>query len=173
MSADNPIDHRQLLEQLKDAAGSLQVAVIIDADGAGRMAWWARRRRKARPQEKGSYQLLPAWRSGARVMVQVRDELPADEQCRVLIHELSHALLHGNPLAGCTPTRIRELEAASCEMEVVSRLGLDTTDTVDYLNHWSDGGEHQLSRERRDHVARVANRLHLAIESAGKTLERA
>jgi hypothetical protein len=148
----------QLHKALLKLAAQLDVKVTLTAAGDG---WWervVRWRRSSRPNELGSYQLLPSL-SGWKVRIQVRDSLSADERCRILVHELAHALLHGNPIAGCNSIRTRELEAGLCELITLAEVGVCSTETVAYLHHWSKSGCYQLSDERTAYVQQVARRL--------------
>ena len=70
--------------------------------------------------------------------IAVRPDVAGAQAVKTLVHELAHALLHGDDVA--RPREIQEVEVESVAYTVCDAIGLDTSDySFAYVARWSDG----------------------------------
>ena len=91
--------------------------------------------RALRPGVLGRYSLVDK-------TITLQPDLPPLQKLKTLIHELAHALLHGDTVP-TEANRVRaELEAESCAFFVLHALGLDTSRySFAYLASWTEEPE--------------------------------
>lgn len=71
--------------------------------------------------------------------ITLRDELEPLQELKTFVHELAHALMHGDISPDSTKRHLCELEAESCAFLVCHSLGLDTSRySFAYLANWAD-----------------------------------
>lgn len=86
--------------------------------------------------------------------IKVRADLPPLQRLKTLIHELAHALMHGERQKEEQRHRL-ELEAESCAFLVLHDLGLDTSRyTFPYLASWTEQPDELLGAGEK--AAKVA-----------------
>lgn len=71
-------------------------------------------------------------------VIAVRPDVAPAQAVKTLVHELGHALLHGDEVL--RPREIQEVEVESVAYIVCDAPGLDTNGySFTYVAHWSDG----------------------------------
>ncbi len=89
--------------------------------------------------------------------IAVRPDVAPAQAVKTLVHELGHALLHGNELA--RSREIQEVEVESVAYIVCDALGLDTGDySFAYVARWSDGSS-DLVKETGERVVECARTI--------------
>jgi hypothetical protein len=85
---------------------------------------------------------------------------------KTLVHELGHALLHGD--APVASREVAEVEVESVAYIVCSAIGLDTGSySFAYVARWSDGSS-DLLRDTADRAVSCAKWILVSLESASK-----
>lgn len=92
-----------------------------------------------------------------------RPDVSAAQAVKTLVHELAHALLHGD---GINRSReIQEVEVESVAFIVCDALGLDTSDySFAYVARWSDGFS-ELVKDTAERVIDCAKALLIGLEA--------
>jgi hypothetical protein len=98
--------------------------------------------------------------------IAVRPDVSDAQTVKTLIHELGHALLHGEELP--TSREAAEVEVESVAYIVCDALGLDTGDySFAYVARWSDGST-ELVKDTAERVVRCAKEI---LEGLGQSGE--
>ena len=92
----------------------------------------------------------------------VRPDVSSAQAVKTLVHELGHALLHGDEVV--RGHEIREVEVESVAYIVCDALGLDTSDySFAYVARWSDGCC-ELVKDTAERVVECARRILQSLE---------
>lgn len=93
----------------------------------------------------------------------VRPDVSAAQAAKTLVHELGHALLHGDELPGSK--EVAEVEVESVAYIVCDALGLDSGDySFAYVARWS-AGESDLIKDTAERVICCAKQILGALEA--------
>lgn len=86
---------------------------------------------------------------------------------KTTIHEVAHALLHGDDDAARKPRAQKETEAESVAFICAAHLGVDTSDySFEYLASWSSGRELEELKASLDLIAQTSRELINAMDTA-------
>jgi antirestriction protein ArdC len=100
--------------------------------------------------------------------IAVRPDVASAQAVKTLVHELTHALLHGDDVV--RRREIEEVEVESVAYVVCDALGLDTSDySFAYVARWSEGLV-ELVKGTAERVVQCASRILKSLEIAS-TLE--
>ena len=89
--------------------------------------------------------------------IAVRPDVAPAQAVKTLVHELAHALLHGDEVF--RPREIQEVEVESVAYIVCDAIGLDTSDySFAYVARWSDGLT-ELVRDTAERVVGCAKQI--------------
>jgi hypothetical protein len=92
----------------------------------------------------------------------VRPDIAPAQALKTLIHELGHALLHGDEVG--RSREIQEVEVESVAYIVCDALGLNTGDySFAYVARWSDGST-ELVKDTAERVVRCAKKILTALD---------
>ena len=92
----------------------------------------------------------------------MRSDVSSAQAVKTLVHELGHALLHGDEVV--RDPEIREVEVESVAYIVCDALGLDTSDySFAYVAGWSDGFS-ELMKNTAERVVECARRILQSLE---------
>ena len=140
-----------------DAPGGIWDALVVLGDEAGFEVVRHRRR-----NENGYCDLV-------NKVIAVRPDVTGAQAVKTLVHELAHALLHGD---GVVRSReLAEVEVESVAYVVCGALGLDTASySFAYVARWS-GGATELVAETAERMLSCAKRIldGLTLEEAAET----
>lgn len=123
------------------------------------------------PDMNGFYSEIPDSKNEGqshRVIV-TRAGLGAEEEARVLAHELGHALMHSGQ-AGYRDheDRVRkEVEAESVAHVISQYYGLPTDRQAHYIAHWAKGQETESLRGAMDNIQRTVKHILTRAEKMG------
>ena len=94
--------------------------------------------------------------------IAVRPDVSGAQAVKTLIHELGHALLHGEELPNSL--EVAEVEVESVAYIVCDALGLDTSGySFAYVAHWSDGST-ELMKDTGERVIGCAKGILAGLE---------
>lgn len=89
--------------------------------------------------------------------IAVRPAVAPAQAVKTLVHELGHALLHGDEVA--RTREIQEVEVESVAFIVCDALGLDTSDySFAYVVRWSDGFS-ELVKDTAERVIQCSKQI--------------
>ena len=95
--------------------------------------------------------------------IAVRPDVSAAQAAKTLVHELGHALLHGDEMPASK--EVAEVEVESVAYIVCDAIGLDTGDySFAYVARWS-AGENDLIKDTAERVIRCAKQIVGALEA--------
>lgn len=95
--------------------------------------------------------------------IAVRSDVETAQAVKTLVHELGHALLHGEELP--TSREVAEVEVESVAYIVCDALGLDSSDySFAYVARWSDGAT-ELVKDTAERVIRCAKQILEGLEA--------
>jgi hypothetical protein len=135
-----------------DAPEGIWDALVTQADAAGFEVV-----RDQKRNENGYCDFL-----GKRIAV--RPDVTPAQAVKTLVHELGHALLHGDEVG--RSREIQEVEVESVAYIVCDALGLDTGDySFAYVARWSDGTP-DLVKDTAERVVRCAKEILTALEDS-------
>jgi len=116
------------------------------------------------------YEVIPSGADGLskKGMIVIAPDLEPPTRLAVLVHELSHSLMHQSADRRAeTTTRIRETEAEAVAHVVCQALGLDTLEhSADYIQLYS--GDVEVLTKSMDHIQKTAAQILEGIHSQAK-----
>jgi antirestriction protein ArdC len=120
-----------------------------------------------RAREPGEHATAGGWYERSTKAIVVVDEGTEAAKFRVLVHEVAHAILHGQDDHHGRPER--EVEAESVAYVVCDALGLDTSgSSFGYVASWAQQAGKDAIKSSADRIARAAKTILDALDVTGE-----
>lgn len=99
-------------------------------------------------------------------IIVVRSDLPDDQKCKTLVHEIAHSRLHSKAAGRKVSKEQKEIEAESVAFAICNAYGLDTSEySFEYIASWAEGKEAKELKEILKSILSATNEFLSDIEN--------